>query len=144
MKPDFDYNTVPYNYAHCFHSECKYAAKCLRHQVALRVPPEKGILSIVSPLFKPADGTDCPYFKADALKRFAQGMTHILDKVPHKEATALKRQMLSHFERNTFYRCWRGERLIHPDEQAYIRQLFINYGFTDEPVFDLYLEQYEW
>ena len=52
--------------------------------------------------------------------------------------------MLEYFGRNSYYRFLRKERLISPSEQKYIRQLFRKRGIEDEPVYDEYLERYEW
>ena len=65
---------------------------------------------------------------ADKKKRFALGITHLLDNVPHKEALGIKRELMAELNRTTYYRCYRKERLLKPKEQEYIRQLFLNRG----------------
>ena len=67
-------------------------------------------------------------------KRTWQELHHIL----------LLQQMLEHFGRNAYYRFRRKEQLITPSEQKYIRQLFRKKGITDEPIYDEYVERYEW
>ena len=57
---------------------------------------------------------------------------------------SIHQQMLEYFGRNSYYRFLRKERLISPSEQKYIRQLFRKRGIEDEPVYDEYLERYEW
>ena len=81
---------------------------------------------------------------ADKKKRFALGITHLLDSVPHKEALGIKRELMAELNRTTYYRCYRKERLLKPKEQEYIRQLFLKSGIKEEPVYDEYVEQYEW
>lgn len=81
---------------------------------------------------------------ADEKKRFALGITHLLDNVPHKEALNIKRELMAALKRTTYYRCCRKERLLKPQEQEYIRQLFLEKGIKEEPVYDEYVEQYEW
>ena len=51
---------------------------------------------------------------------------------------------LAELNRTTYYRCYRKERLLKPKEQEYIRQLFLKRGIKEEPVYDEYVEQYEW
>ena len=41
MKPEFNYESVPFDFSHCFCGQCKVADKCLRHQVALRIPESR-------------------------------------------------------------------------------------------------------
>lgn len=144
MEPDFDYNTVPNNYIHCFHTECPHAAKCLRYQVALFVPPEQHIITIVSPLFKVPAGQECRYFRPDEMKNFALGMKQMLNELPYNESVIIKQQMIAYFKRTTFYRCQKQERLIKPEEQEYIRQIFLSRGITEPPAFDSYIRQYDW
>ena len=144
MNPNFNYNSVPYNFAYCFSDKCEHNAKCLRYQIAVHIPAEYGVISVINPLYRKPEGCDCPYFKVDQLKQFALGITHLLDKIPHSEAIVIKQQMIDHFQRSTYYRYWRKERLISPDEQEYIYQLFLKHGITNKPVFDEYVEQYDW
>ena len=41
MKPEFNYESVPFDFSHCFCGQCKVADKCLRYQVALRIPESR-------------------------------------------------------------------------------------------------------
>ncbi|WP_102406461.1 DUF6078 family protein [Parabacteroides bouchesdurhonensis] len=144
MKPNFDYKSVPYNFSYCFNDKCKRSAECLRHEISIHIPSEYGVISTISPMYKTPEGKDCPYFKPDKQERFALGITHLLDEIPHSDAVVIRRQMIDHFQRSTYYRCQRKERLISPDEQEYIRQLFVRHGIKNEPVYDKYVEQYNW
>lgn len=144
MKPDFDYATVPYGFVHCLHAQCPYAANCLRYQVAQRIPPECNSISIVNPSFTPPKKKECSYFLEDRLQRFAIGIKHFFDKLPHEDAIYIKRQMIAHFTHSAYYRYWRNERAFSPDDQAHIRKLFLKRGITDEPAYDEYKELYEW
>lgn len=144
MKADFDYNSVPYGFIHCFNEQCKQAADCLRRQVAFRIPPECSTITIINPSYTIPDGKDCPYFLADRLQPFALGISHLLDNVPHNDAVIIKQQMINYLKRSTYYRCWRRERLISPIEQEYIRKLFLNRGIKTSLAYDEYVEQYEW
>ncbi len=144
MKPDFDYSTVPYGYVHCLNRQCQHATNCLRHQVALRASPDCTTFIVVNPSHVAPNGEECSYFAPDRLQQFALGITHLLDNVSYSNAVIIKKQMIDFFEKATYYRCWRRERLIKPDEQAYIRKLFLDKGITENPLFDEYVEQYEW
>lgn len=144
MKPDFDYNSVPYGFVHCLNGQCQRVATCLRHQVALRVPPECSFITILNPSHTAPHGEDCSCFLPDRLQSFALGITYLLDSIPHSDALIIKQQMIQYFNRATYYRCWRKERLIKPAEQEHIRRLFLHRGITESPVYDEFVEQYEW
>ena len=67
-----------------------------------------------------------------------------MDNVPHKDAEQLKSLMLSHFGRGMYYRFYRKEKYLSPEQQEYIRRIFRQKGITEEPAFDSYTEEYEW
>lgn len=52
--------------------------------------------------------------------------------------------MLAHFKQATYYRCRRKERMLDPSEQEYIRKLFVSKGIKELPVYDEYIEKYDW
>ena len=81
---------------------------------------------------------------SDRTARFAMGITHLLDKLPHSEAVIVKSLLYDLLKRNMYYRIKNKERSIRPSEQESIRQIFLSRGITDEPVFDEYIEQYDW
>lgn len=144
MKPEFNYNSLPSGFANCFNEQCKRADKCLRRQAALHIPAEYKIISIVNPACIASTGEDCLYFKADNPQLFARGITCLLSSIPHSDAIAIKQQMLNHFGRTLFYRFWRKEHLFSPSQQEYVKQLFLQRGISEPPLFDEYIEQYEW
>lgn len=49
MKPEFNYESVPFDFSHCFCGQCKVADKCLRHQVALRIPESRYSVPVINP-----------------------------------------------------------------------------------------------
>lgn len=143
MKSDFDYQTLPVSFGHCLNEHCLHADKCLRHQVALRIPKERGLVTIVNPGHVSPDGKDCTFFIDERPLQYARGMTHLLDRVPLSDAKIIDKQIRAYFGRNNYYRSMSKVRLIKPQEQEYIRQLFRRKGITDEPVFDEYVEYYD-
>ena len=116
MSPDFNYSEVPATFLHCLNKQCKHSAKCMRYLVTAYVPDNYPVISTVNP----------NYFSS------------------HKEALGIKRELMAELNRTTYYRCYRKERLLKPKEQEYIRQLFLKRGIKEEPVYDEYVEQYEW
>ena len=129
MSPDFNYSEVPATFLHCLNKQCKHSAKCMRYLVTAYVPDNYPVISTVNPNYFSSHKESCPYFMADKKKRFALG---------------IKRELMAELNRTTYYRCYRKERLLKPKEQEYIRQLFLKRGIKEEPVYDEYVEQYEW
>ena len=122
MENKFDYQSVPYGFAHCFHSQCIHKEECLHHLAAINCTSQYPTLSIINPNRIPADTTDCPYFRKAQKYRVAWGIRHLLDNVPHKCAAPMRNQLVGHFGKTTYYRFYRQEQGLFPKAQAYIRQ----------------------
>ena len=56
----------------------------------------------------------------------------------------LKNRLIAHFGRGKYYRFYREESYLSPDDQAYIRSIFRQYNIQGEPAFDSYSEEYSW
>lgn len=144
MKANIDYNEFPGRFAHCLNDKCVRGGQCLRRQMALAVPKERDCFMVVNPAqIGPISGENCTHFLLDQPQQYAKGIKRLYDKVPHKEAQTLKRQIMGYLGRTAYYRCYRGERLISPQEQEQIRQLFLQQNINEEPQFDTYIEYYQ-
>ena len=144
MKPEFNYESVPYAFSHCFCGQCKMADKCLRHQVALRIPASRHSVPVINPNNVSLDGKNCQYFKADKLSVYGLGISCMFDNLNYRKAIAVRRLVYSYFGRSMFYRILHKERHVTPSEQEYIRQIFVNNGVDAEQVYDEYVEEYDW
>ena len=116
----------------------------MRYQVTPYMHLQRKNFIIANPACTTPDAESCPYFMPDQKERFALGITYLLDNIPHHEAEVIKRQIIACMNKATYYRCWRKERLVKPAEQEQIRQIFLNKGITEAPLFDEYVEQYDW
>lgn len=144
MEENFDYQLVPDNFTHCFVSQCPKGETCLHRLAAVHCTDLHPSIWVVNPHCIPEDKDTCPFYKSSRKIRVAWGIEHLLDKVPHQDAPRLKNLMLSHFSRNLYYRFYRKERYLAPEQQEYIRQIFRQHGITEEPAFDFYTEEYKW
>lgn len=143
-KDGFDYKSVPRYFAHCFNDQCPKTNDCLRRLAAINNTPDKSFITIVNPACFPSNGHTCPHFKPQSKSHMAWGITHLLDNVPHKDATELRNEMINHFNKSLYYRFYRKEHALSPDDQRYILQLFKEKGITEEPVYDYYTDEYNW
>lgn len=142
MEKDFDYQSVPYGFAHCFNSQCAQSRKCLRHLVTECCTSQYPTLSIINPKCIPADTTTCTYFKNTRQLHMAWGLSHLLDNVPYKDANGLRQHLVAHFGKTNYYRHYRQELPLLPEDQAYIRKVFQQKGIAEEPKFDRYSDEY--
>lgn len=144
METEFDYSSVPYGFAHCFKKKCKHSARCLHYLAALHATPACKYIHTLNPTYVASIGDDCPHLKIYQKQKFALGITNLYDHMLHSEAVVIKQQLIKYFNRSTYYRLWRKERLITPNEQKDVRQIFLSRGITNEPLYDEYIEQYDW
>ena len=141
---EFDYTSVPPTFLHCIHTQCSRADNCLRHNLMQHVIPDRAAIRIVNPTTIPENTENCPQFFPDRKMQFALGITHLLDNIPYSKAKNIRSGIYNYLQRNSYYRTLHKERLITPDEQNFIRQLFLEYEIKEEPQFDRYVEQYKW
>lgn len=134
---------VPAGFAHCFNGECKKADQCLRYQITRYIPTTFWAVLSVIPAQTCPEG-DCPAFVSDQPVEYAYGMTHLWDNLLYVQAKALKNQLLLHYGKTHFYRLKRKERSFSPNDQQYVRNLFLRYGITKDPVYDYYETGYVW
>ena len=85
MENKFDYQSVPYGFAHCFNSQCVHKEECLHHLAATNCTSQCPTLSIINPNCIPADTTNCPHFRKALKCRVAWGIRHLLDNVAGAE-----------------------------------------------------------
>lgn len=144
MKANIDYHEFPTRFIHCLNEKCGRSEQCLRRQMALIAPKERGSFMVVNPSqIEPLSGENCPYFLLDQPQQYAKGIKKLFDKVPHKKAMILKNQIIGYLGRTAYYRCYRSERLLSPQEQEHIRRLFHQQNILEEPQFDSYIEYYQ-
>lgn len=101
MKPEFNYESVPFDFSHCFCGQCKVADKCLRHQVALRIPESRYSVPVINPNNVSPDGENCRYFKADRMAVYGLGISRMFDDLNYRKAIAVRRQVYYYSELST-------------------------------------------
>ena len=143
MNKNFNYKEVPKNYMHCLNAQCLQSAHCLRFKAARHAGQATASFLVVNPAHV-ANADECQFFQSAHFVQFARGITHLLNNLPHAQHIKIKRSLYNHFNKNVFYRILNKQRLIKPEEQEFIRQLFIQEEIAEEPVFDEYVELYNW
>ena len=146
-----DTSLKPNTYTLCLasESECPLAASCLRSLVyrqEQQALAEKRKLTIVNHLSESLcyATEQCVAYNSSAKSRFAKGMTHMFDNVPHSEYTVIHNAVKACFSNRTFFfQSKTGARLIPTDTQAKIREVFLQHSLS-EPLYDGYVDQYVW
>lgn len=144
MKEKINFLHVPYQYMMCMNQQCTKAETCLRQLVENVIPDDIQCWNIVSPKFLASLKDDCPYYRSDRKVRFAKGFIRILGNLPYDQMRKVIRHLIAHFERRTYYRIRKGERLLSLSEQQEFFDILKKCGVTQLGEFDAYQEDYDW
>ena len=144
MSKEINYNLVPINFMYCANGNCLQQNNCLRKLALQAIPTDRLIINTFNPAAYPKEGTNCVHFKENTLQRFALGITHLLDNLPHASALEVRTRLISYFGKNMYYRMKRKERYIAPREQMAIAKMFKNCGITENAIFDEYFNLFDW
>lgn len=138
----FDFNLVPDWWAVCQNVDCPQAESCLRRVAAQSLPSSVTVWPCVMPgALK--DG-DCAFFAKNEKVRIARGFKNMFARVKSRDDIYTMRRELTDYlgSVGTFYRCKSGERLLSPQQQQWILQLFGRHGYTEDLEFDEYADTY--
>lgn len=139
LQQPFDFSSVPPVWQLCFCEGCPRHGECLRF-LAGQYAPEN---LTWGPAIYPAaykNGT-CSHFKAVRFIKAAYGFKSLFREVKQKDYTPLRDRIKDYLGgHGTYYRYNRGERLLTPEQQQWILDLFNKYGYTENLAFEHYRE----
>ena len=132
-------------YAVCCVEGCPLREQCLRWKVGQAMPATKEFFTCVNPKGEGVGTEHCPHHRKAVKVRMAKGMTRIFtDDMPKRVEPGVRNTLISRQNRSYYFEYRNGKRLIPPALQQEIRDLFREYGWTQEVEFDYYVEEYEW
>lgn len=135
---DFVNSIVPYSMSYCFIDACPKASKCFRRIAAKCKPASKHEGYAVYP--DALQEGRCRYFLRPRIVNAAWGFKSLYAQVRQQDVTTLRFRMMDLLgSRTYYYRYYRGEKLLSPEQQQAIGKLFADYGY-DMPQFDGFKE----
>ena len=138
----FDPTRIPASFARCFQGDCPKAGACVRFLAGKHVPAGKLSGPAVYPTARRGD--DCELYKPTRVIRAAYGFTALFAEVKRKDDTPLRDRLKAYLGGNTtYYRYHHGERLLTPEQQQWIINLFRQRGYTENLHFDGYRDMYD-
>lgn len=142
MENIFDFEKIGSGYIFCFNAGCPKRDDCIRFVVGNHIPDNREIGQAVLPTaFK---NHECRFFKQARIVEYAYGFEHIYDNVLRKDYTPLRKTLTLYLgNKGKYYEYKYGKRGLSPEKQQYIRNLFMQYGYTEDIVFDKYVMQYD-
>lgn len=140
--PALTADQIPTSFARCFQSDCPRADSCMRFLAGQHIPAGKTKGEAIYPTAR--TGGDCKHYKQTRVIRAAYGFGALFAEVKQKDNTPLRSAIKKHLGGNTtYYRYHHGEKLLTPEQQEWIINLFRRRGYTEELRFDGYRDVYD-
>lgn len=136
---DFDFKEVPPLWMLCFCEGCPHHTGCLRYVAGLHVPDNMPWGQAIYP--SAYRNGNCKYFKEIRTINAAYGFKSLFKDVKQIHSKLL-RDMIKEYlgSHGAYYRYNRGERMLTPEQQEWIINLFASYGYTEGIAFEHYKE----
>lgn len=142
QNSDLTYDMLPPSWLYCFLEGCPKAGECIRYISSKLIPDDVTIGYAVLPTA--LKGKDCPHFKQIRKIRAAYGFNKLFEEVKRKDDTPLRNQLKAYLgSHGAYYRYHNGEKLLTPEQQQHIIDIFHQWGYTDNLAFDHYREVYD-
>ena len=132
------------NYLLCFINECPRRASCLRWLVGQELQSNEYNILSVNPMHPEVKANKCALYREKKHVRYAKGMMHFYDEMTRSQEVGIKHRLIVHYGRRQYYEYRRGERLISPEMQEFIGQVCKEHGYTKEPHYDGWQDDYAW
>lgn len=132
------------NYLLCFINECPRRATCLRWLVGQELQSNDYNILSVNPMHPEVKVNKCALYREKKHVRYAKGMMHFYDEMTRSQEVGIKHRLIVHYGRRQYYEYRRGERLISPEMQEFIGQVCKEHGYTKEPHYDGWQDDYAW
>lgn len=143
MERDFEFKDVPTGYQICFNHQCPMRENCLRWKAAQKVPATKKWGPAIYPAALEADGSCTFYHLAEPI-RMAYGFSKLFYNALGRQTANLRMGLMQYLGGKTpYYRYNRGERLLTPEQQAWVIDYFRRAGYTKDLEFDGYVTTYD-
>lgn len=137
IKESFDFSCVPPIWQLCFCEGCPQHEECLRFLAGQHVPDTMAWGPAIYP--SAYRNGSCKYFKEIRMIKAAYGFDTLFKEVKQKHHSVLRNQIKRYLGgHGTYYRYHSGKRLLTPEQQQWILDLFNEYGYTDGLAFDAY------
>jgi len=138
----FDFSAVPSWYVLCTNTLCPFQGSCLRFLAAQNAPEDLETAVCVMP--KTQRDNKCRWFDKRNVVVMAAGFEHLYDYVMKKDYTSMRKGITAYLHGvKPYYEYKRGERSLSPEQQEWIKNFVVSYGYEWEVVFDRYYESYE-
>ena len=139
----FDFRNVTSGFQLCFLADCPKHGECLRYMAGEHLPPKSKWGPAIYPTIE-RDENGCRFFKTSQPKHMAWGFDTLFRDVLTRNAADLRAAIKEYLGGNgTYYRYKNGDRLLTPEQQKWIIDLFKKAGYSKNLEFDHYADVYD-
>ena len=127
------------NYTVCFLEDCPSKGDCVHHLIYERLPEHVQERRCVLPQARRGD--TCPCYVPFRVERKAWGMQKSYDHVRKEDLDALRWRVMCYLGgKSSYYRYYRGEKLLSEAQQEEIASFFRAKGYETDQLFDHYVD----
>lgn len=133
----------PERYVMCFCDKCPKAETCTQHLASQKLRDDDVDGYAVFPTMQNKD--KCPYYKKIRTIHAAYGFNTIFRNAKQIDAPTLRKYIKAYLGGNgQYYHYHHGERLLTPEQQEWIINLFHQHGYSTNLEFDNYVDTIDW
>ena len=132
------------SYGICYSAISPLREHCLHSQLTSYKPQGRLYTNCVNLNNPQMQLEGCPLFAKDEPVRMPIGLSTIYYDMPGRIERAIKNHLIHVYSRKRYYEYHNGTRPMTPDVERYVRQIIKNYGWTQEPQYGGYVEEYLW
>lgn len=131
-------------YAVCYKADCAKRDTCLRWILNDYVPTDTLVKHCVNIRNTQVASGECPMYRNSEPRLMPTGIQTAYYDMPGRIERSIKNALIAAFSRKRYYEYHNGTTPMTPDVEQLVRQTFIDHGWTEEPHFMKYVEEYEW
>lgn len=136
------FDQIPPMFSLCFQGDCPKSDTCIRFLAGSCLPGDRVCGQAVYPTAR--QGNTCKMYKKARIIHAACGFTALFAEVKQKDSSTLRNRIRAYLGgKTTYYRFHHGERMLTPEQQKWIINLFHRYGYTGDLHFDAYRDIYD-
>jgi len=131
-------------YGVCYTTTCPLREHCLRSILTNYVPADRTFSHSINLNNPQMQHDGCPMYRNDEPIRMPIRLSSIYYDMPSRIERGVKQHLINVYSRKRYYEYHNGTRPLTPDVERYVRQTLKSAGWTDEPRFLEYTEEFLW
>lgn len=132
------------HYLPCFVNECPKHPTCL-HWLTGQHTVKTGInIMTVNPMNPDVKAGRCDLYRENLTVKYARGMVNFFDEMTSRQEKNIRRRLIGLYSRKIYYEYRNGVRPITPLMQQQIARICQEEGYTAEPRYDAWEEDFQW